>query len=131
MDDYSDIPQIGCGALCLSTPRHAVHVSYPFAHVQHPSLPMVLHGVVLSTTGAQPWQYGKGASRTTHKATDILRRRWRAICCYFRFTFSVFHARQKAETVINPKPSNRAFAFGYNRERERAVYSRGKPSTCG
>ena len=68
---------------------------------------------------------------TAHKATDILRRRWRAICCYFRFTFSVFHARQKAETVINPKPSNRAFAFGYNRERERAVYSRGKPSTCG
>ena len=60
VDDYSDIPQIGCGALCLSTPRHAVHVSYPFAHVQHPSLPMVLHGVVPSTTGAHsPGSKGK------------------------------------------------------------------------
>ena len=68
---------------------------------------MVLHGVVPSTTGAQSWQYRKGASRTTHKAADILRRRWRAIFCYFRFTLKVY-------TVINPKPSNRAFAFGYN-----------------
>ena len=86
--------------------------------MQHPSLPMVLHGVVPSTTGAQPWQYMKGASRTTHKAADILRRRWRAICCYFRSTFSVLHARPKVLT-LNPKTVPSPLA---TTERERELF---------